>query len=275
MPYQSELGMYFKFIFLVFSTLFLLACSKNEQKHEIPIIAHAASGLFNPQRFYKDNTLEAIEYALNFKELDGIEVDVQVSADGTLWLYHDEFLESQTNAEGEICLLKDNYLENVYYRSLNNEKLARLIDVNFSKISGEKIIFLDFKFNYGCDFSKIHLGKLIKQIDIIKNNKLTIIPVLSAPEQIEYFKQKGFESIYLDVPNITKAKDISTQYLVEGVFIRNANVTKSDVQYLQSTSQLKVVIFDVRSSLSIRNALIKSPDFLMVEEFKTALLEGK
>ncbi len=71
-------------------------------------VAHRGGAALAPE-----NTLAAFQHALNF-HIDAIELDVQMSRDGHLVVFHDDTLERLTNGQGEIA---DHDL--AYLRSLN------------------------------------------------------------------------------------------------------------------------------------------------------------
>lgn len=94
----------FKWIFLFF---LCLGCIKTTNKtSQTKILGHKGSGTLgkynNP---YFDNSIDAILYAIT--NFDGAEVDVQMSKDKTLWLYHDNTIKSCDDSLINFCLLSD------------------------------------------------------------------------------------------------------------------------------------------------------------------------
>jgi len=87
-------------ILLYIVLLFLQSCSKVTPCDNIEVFGHAAMGLSMPNSGYHANSMEAIDLALHFPSLTGIELDVRMSNDGQLWLYHNDFLEDETTGEG-------------------------------------------------------------------------------------------------------------------------------------------------------------------------------
>ena len=69
--------------------LLIFSCQKKQDNANTKIIGHGATGLKMQSSFYHDNSLESIHKALETEGCDGIEIDVQLSASGTLWLFHD------------------------------------------------------------------------------------------------------------------------------------------------------------------------------------------
>ena len=128
---------------LLLSSL-LLACRKQESYPDVQIFGHAGMGMDIGMSAFHDNSLEAIELALSLPSVNGVEVDVRMSADGTLWLYHENTLEAHTDGEGCIFETTDQALEKVRYKSLHHEKLARL-DQIWPYVRPQHKVILDLK----------------------------------------------------------------------------------------------------------------------------------
>jgi len=85
-----------------------------EPELEVKILGHKGGGTssFNP--LHIENTLPSVQDGL--KKMDGIELDVQMSLDGTLWLYHDpdvSYTSCGSAWSGTIPLLTDSEIQNV------------------------------------------------------------------------------------------------------------------------------------------------------------------
>lgn len=266
---------YFKISLLLL--VLITACQKkSKDQADFKIIGHAVTGLYNPQRIYKDNTLEAINYAVSFDDLDGIEIDLQMSKDGSFWLYHDENLSSQTNKKGKVYSLSNEELLEVHYSSLNKERLTSLNVVTFPEFESEFELYFDLKdFNYR-DVNEVDVEVMLEEIDEFKNElpeNISIRVILPKLEFIEIFLSNGLEKIYTDVNSYASAAQIKKDYPdLEGVFIRNSAISREEVSKLMSEN-LEVIIFDMRSLNSIRRAINKGANKIMVEEFRTALPE--
>mgnify|MGYP000132337232 CR=1 FL=1 len=248
-----------RFSLLITSILLLFACEKKSFHSDVPIVAHAASGLFNPKRLFHDNSKEAVHYALSFQELDAIELDVQVSADGTAWLYHDEDLSSQTNASGIIRTLSDDFLSTVHYNSLQNEQITPISEIDWETFSNPKLLFWDIKL-FGINSSDTLL--LDNFVQVLKNFPLQYTHAIIINNNSLAQHLRNFEfSLYADAINVANAKEILSLDWCDGIFIRNNVVAKEDIPNLQQNGK-KVVIFDVRVPKSIREAAAKKPDWV-------------
>lgn len=104
------------------------------------IIAHR--GLTS---LHLENTLEALEAAFDLGNADGVEFDVQLSADKTPWVFHDRNLRRLTNDTRNIDELSDQEIEDLdqHYRG-QTYKIAKLSSV-LQKLPKNKILNVELK----------------------------------------------------------------------------------------------------------------------------------
>ncbi|MFT7452721.1 MAG: glycerophosphoryl diester phosphodiesterase, partial [Patescibacteria group bacterium] len=104
---------------LLYLTITLLAfsCQKkdfdivNLNNNQIDILGHAGMGISSR---YPINSFESVSKSLAIGA-DGTELDVQLTADGILVVFHDQNLESSTNKKGIINDLTWAQIEGAYY----------------------------------------------------------------------------------------------------------------------------------------------------------------
>lgn len=249
----------------------IFGCSKENVSTNVPVLGHAATGLYNPQQMFKDNTAEAVEYALSFEALAGIEIDIQLSNNQSFWLYHDDDLGSQTSGSGAVGDRSDEYLEGLSYATLNKERLAALEALQFDNVQGTKIVFLDLKFFLLGQYDneeKISIANKLKELINEKSKQITFIPIVRSLENFNIFKESGFEKVFADVIDLeTAGKRFDEGF--DGVFIKDSFVNSEDVAELKTKGE--VILFELRTVNSIKKAMQKNPDFLLVHEFRTAL----
>ena len=260
------------FIFI----LCLGSCGKNHNYPDLPIIGHAITGLYNPQRIYKDNSKEAFEYALLYSDLAGIEVDVQLSKDGNLWLYHDTDLSSQTDFSGAIGSRLDSELEKISYSTFHQEKLARLDEIIFPSNRLDLILYIDLKdFSYR-EMDTLIAEQVINSLKLFQNknpNFTNFNIILSNLAYSNLFYENGYIAIYSDIVDFQDGLNNKEEFgLLKGVFIKNKSVTKEEVDQLKA-NDLKVILFEINSVASIREAKLKFPDELLPVDFLKALKE--
>ena len=87
-----------KYIPFLFLFCLLLACRKNTSLPDIQKIGHSGMGLYGD---YPMNSFESMMQAL-FMGADGLEMDLQMTRDSVLILFHDEELSNRTNGSGKL-----------------------------------------------------------------------------------------------------------------------------------------------------------------------------
>lgn len=258
---------------IYFVLLFLFACQKEKNNSNTKVIGHAATGLKMPSSFYHDNSIEAIHKALETEGCDGIEIDVQLSATGTLWLFHDSELSVETNASGCLNSKSDAELEAIRYQTLHKEKLARFQDIPFHKLMGktlmldlrhynacqETIVTADLVLNRLLQYPELQTGNI--QVYLLTNYQPWLLEMASAP----------FEIIY-STETLSEANLILGYSSVHGLMIKNAKITKEEVAQLKDSGK-KIIIFEVRSPKNIRKALRKRPDYLVTDDIRATIIE--
>jgi glycerophosphoryl diester phosphodiesterase len=81
----------------------VLGCSEvPPETSDIKIFGHGGAGFDIVNSVYAPNSVSSIASALDDYHLDGVEVDLQFTADSLLIVYHDGFLEGSTQCKGKI-----------------------------------------------------------------------------------------------------------------------------------------------------------------------------
>jgi glycerophosphoryl diester phosphodiesterase len=253
--------------------LTLIGCQKKDGYAEVLVIGHGGNGLDNLNSFYHDNSLESILMALDTEGCSGVELDVQMSIDGTLWLFHDETLANETGGEGCIPDQTDAYLGTLHYSTLNAEDLIRLDDVPSSHLMG-KIVYIDTRSLNNCSGSEIDVMHYLGNVNDFQAANLTaeIVICTGSLTWLEVFQTAGYKVM----PQIT-AMEMYQDFLISfpmfvGVVVANSDIKKEEVSLIQGEGK-EVVIFDVRSSTGIRSAFKKMPDAIMTDNIRKTLIE--
>lgn len=265
--------MYFKYTHIVVLGL-LLSCSKSKSDFsDVEILGHVASGLYNPNQLFPENSAEAIEYVLSFEEVGGVEIDVQFSKDGELWLFHDEILDDKTNGTGKICEKSTLEMQSIHYLTLNKEHVAPLNSVDFNKANRVKKVFLDIKLgdcNYDFDVFT-HLKSSIDALSLEYQGEIEFIYIANYNDLTTLFLAEGY-TIFRDVTSYQFALEMLENFDVKGFYIRHYQLKKEEVKALQELGK-EVALFEMRSPVSIRKALKMQPNFILVEDVKSAIVE--
>jgi glycerophosphoryl diester phosphodiesterase len=135
-----------------------LSAVDNLRDNEIAIIGHGGMGFQSPEVNLPANSFEGITKAVEGYQVDGVEVDVQLSADGVLFLYHDSRLQTLTDCLGCLYQHESDKLDDCKYvfgfhsQNFRNQKLVRLETIieRFAERITKPHIFLDLKTSLDC-----------------------------------------------------------------------------------------------------------------------------
>ncbi len=250
--------------------LLLLAtgCGKKEDFRSVLLVSHAGMGLNIQNSMYHDNSREALDMACEMMGCDGVEVDVQLSKDGELWLYHDATLESETNGQGCIPELTRDELQTMHYNSFHKEKLCPLSEISNEELCG-KDLFLDLRHLNACAQTFVSVETMINQLSILTLDQKKCWLITNYSEWIDPLKQANLNVLFqLDESVSVPQEAVSA----EGYVIRNNIITSDQVQEIRSSGK-KLFIFDVRSPKGIRSALEKHPDGILSDDIRAAIIE--
>lgn len=250
----------------------LLGCKKGKDLYPETILGgHACAGLNASNSPYHDNSKEAFEYALSYPEIGAIEIDVRISKDTTAWLFHDDRLDETTNGTGCVSDRSDAYLMNLKYRGLKNEKLVRAIDLP-ADLKGTQLI-VDFRELSGCDLQPADSVVLVQGLRDINehfyNTSITVI--CNSTRLLSVFQTWGWKK-FLYSYNYTHFYNYQTYIPFDGVCWSSSVCSEEEVQAVKSTGK-EVVLFSVRSPKTIRKALKKHPNIILVDNLKEGINE--
>lgn len=134
---------------------------ENLRNNKIGVIGHGGAGFPSTEVNLPSNSLEGITKAVEGYGTEGVEVDVQLSKDGILFLYHDSRLQTLTDCVGCLHQYEAEELDDCKYvlgfntQNFNNQKLVRLETIikRFSSRTSKPYIFLDLKTSPDCPHS--------------------------------------------------------------------------------------------------------------------------
>ncbi len=253
--------------------LLLFSCQKEKNNSNTQVIGHGATGLKMPNSFYHDNSLEAIHKALETEGCDGIEIDVQLSSSGTLWLFHDAELSTETSHSGCIHSKTDEELDQIRYKTIRKEKLIRLKSIPFGKLKG-KTLMLDLKHYNACANAFVE-SELIRQQLLqhpeLFDGSIQVYLITNYQPWIAEFESSNFELIY-STETYSEVEGFLSTNSFAGVMIKNSEIERHQVKELKALGK-KIIIFELRAPKSIRKALKKRPDYLVTDDLRATIIE--
>jgi glycerophosphoryl diester phosphodiesterase len=250
----------------------LYSCSKRERFPTTHIIGHGGTGLKNINSIYHDNTQESVTMALETLGCDGVEIDIQLSKDNELWLFHDDYLNELTTGNDCISAHSYDYLKSVTYKTTKKEKLIRLKELNIQ--AKNKTILLDLRHYSFCNEALVDAQKFEEELLLFYNKVDPSISIQLIVKNLNWVKtfDLGKHSIIYEVSDLNKFYTFNNQFSLKGIAIRNDDITASEVKQLQNEG-IEVHLFNIRAPKPTRKALRKKPDFIIVDDLRTAIIE--
>lgn len=249
---------------------FLISCNKNERYPEVQIFGHAGMGMNIAYSIYHDNSEEAIDLALSLPGINGVEMDVRMSKDGTLWLYHENHLEASTDGVGCVAELTDQELAKVRYKSIHREKLVKLNEI-LEKLAPGRTFILDIKHWNDCAQAYSDMQRFKAALMAIPDElKDRLIIDSSYPYWLAALSQKYrvvFSTVSFD-EGFKKIKEIPT---LHGIMMRSKDISADQIAHVKALGK-SVYLFEMRSSKMQRATMKKAPTAILADDPRGALV---
>ncbi|MEN9699329.1 MAG: hypothetical protein RLZZ301_527 [Bacteroidota bacterium] len=255
-----------RYLLLIFV---LAACQLQEMPTPVKVFGHAGNGLDIIKSIYHDNSKEAIELALSLPDIDGVEVDVRMSADGTLWLYHENTLEAESEGQGSLSACTDLQLAPLHYKSLHHERLVRLSEVLPLIKPGQQFL-LDLKHWNATSASAVDLMRFKNALLALLQNQSNCVVLITNASSFVPLLTPHFNVVFESGSREELHATLMKYPQLRGVVMRNAALSEADVRAFKAQGKW-VFAFDVRASSSQKKALLKGPSSLLSDDPKEAL----
>lgn len=260
-------------------TTVLILFASCSHKADTKIIGHKAYGTKGYNDTIMDNTLEAIKKALPF--VDGIELDIQMSLDGTIWLYHDQYFITPDSGFTSIVQMNDKEVVkrlNSIHPNVQFNTLAEVLE--YFKINNiNKTISLDIKnlFNkkiHEKDYaSRDYMNKLVDRIVFLakKNNAEDLIFVeANSSYFLNTIKEKSnIKTFYLGFTDFRKIIDYALENDYSGVShnYNDPDVTYENVQHAKK-HKLIIQLWTPNSEQDLKSVFLLNPDYIQTDNVK-------
>lgn len=270
------------YISLLSIILGLTSCAPLEvDRNDVLVLGHGGAGFLNLNSAFPPNSEASIKQVLLMQSADGTEVDVQLTADNHLVLFHDNRLETATHDTGYISGRTLSELKAIQYRS---------------------------SANLGNDYAIWPLKELL---DFISEEKLQVWLSLNVHPQYEVADQEDYnarlanafvsvlndyplrEKVVIESPEIENLRALRKNrpqgvqlYYTQPITPENLLLVESDsldgfvANYLQETESsmakareknLGVALYGIKIRMDIRPALNLKPDFVQVDNVPLTL----
>ena len=262
---------FFKHSLLLFILSILLSsCRKQESYPGVKVFGHAGMGMDMGMSAFHDNSIESIQLALSLPSMDGVEVDVRMSKDGTLWLYHENKLETHTDGFGCIFEKTDEELKKLRYKSLYREKLARL-DQIWPLLNTQHQLILDLKHWNECTAGYVDMQLFKEALYAIPLElRDQIVLDSSNPNWLAQISQ-DFKVVFSTVSFEEGLEQLEKVPALAGLMLRSKDITAEQIAYLKTKGK-ESYLFEMRSSKKQRAALQKQPSAILADDPRGALV---
>jgi glycerophosphoryl diester phosphodiesterase len=272
-------------IFAIILTLSIFSCKKGVTYSDNPVdfeftrvLAHRGGGIFAGT----PNTFEAVVYGL--EHYDGIEVDIQMSLDNTIWLSHDADIEA-CGQFGGTCFnyTSDEQIFKIDSCSGFTRKYTRLDDVfaYMQKYYPDKYISLDAKFFDGCSPSvfdinamyRYYHAEFLQVTAMLQKYNMTDMTLIESeiPQFLDLFVETDQQyHEYLSILNdYDKGSVTALEKKYDGISFKidSSNAISADFIDLIHQKGLRIQIWTTLDSLQLAETKKIYPDFIQSEVF--------
>ncbi len=259
--------LYFTIILLIITT----SCKKdfeisNLNGDTITILGHGGMGI---EHLYPLNSFESIQNCLSIGA-DGTEIDIQMTKDSVLVVFHDELLEHSTNSDGAIYLKNwDDVNDASYLFPPYAQYKVVTLDQLFSDLANPKdfTFFLDCK-NFNPDTTTAYyntfnnaLIQVIEDHDLADNvvvelKRTGLIESLQAKRpDLKIFIYQGFET---GIP-------LAIEYQLEGITLDVNTIAKEEVAEAHALG-IKIAVFNTHTKQRNVDAIEKNVDIIQTDK---------
>lgn len=275
----------------IISILFVLAglvtltnsCGKPEPiETATNFLGHKGSGNNNYNDLLIENTLPSIKSAVN--RLDGAELDIQMSLDGTPWIWHNASLKGyvcNSNSQDTIPKMRDADIEQVRIcHQTKQDRIYKLAEVlNWNNNGPGVYISLDIKVSFNATTFRLYgdrngyLTQLATSLaSIFENYRHTDKTLVEVDSQLFCTKLKSFASTraittcFMRYEPMQKKIENAIRLGYEGLSCNytDPSVTKETVAAAQKAG-LKVQLWTPYYRDELRKAFAMNPDFVQTD----------
>lgn len=260
--------------------LSFFSCGKEEFEisnlngNSITLLGHGGMGIHST---YPMNSYESISKCLNLG-MDGTEIDIQLTKDGTLVAFHDEDLSQSTSLSGTIFDFTWDELKNVDYQygPYGNYRILKLNDIfsSMSKLTNYTF-FLECKLTYFGEDAICYYELFAERlIEFIERYNLENNVYIEAKEQwfIITLKEKrpNYKIFIYTFTTFQNGFELANKYNLKGITISSKIAKKTDIDFAHANG-IMVSLFDLRNRKDNIEAINKSPDFLETDDVEGIL----
>jgi glycerophosphoryl diester phosphodiesterase len=268
------------------SLLLLISCSESSIKDidnlndgVIHIIGHGGNGFQSFDNSIPSNTWKGINKAVSAYNADGVEVDVQMTSDDQLVLYHNNKLQETTNCIGCVYdLLRSEtrscrYRSNRYFNRYVKSKVIKASEVlgNFKNRKRPPYVYLDVKVTRPCGSSVSDASYLATYaqalVDLIQADSAESFAIVTTKSATLLDNIAGIDSnilLYYENESADTSLNTAVSNSYDGITIDSAVSSKS-ISASAHNNGIRVVLFGIKSRATSLIAVDTNVDAVMTD----------
>ena len=246
------------------------SCKKTTLKPNVTVYGHAGTALHKDRSVYPPNTLQSIKNAINILDAEGVEVDVQMTKDSVLVLFHDPYLDYSTKLKGCISNynfseLKNLTIDNSKYKLVSLKTILELIQ------KYNKFIYLDIKSYDFCKASEIRTTtfkyalnqSMINIKNDFKNN------IILGSKSAEFIENLDYPNKCFETTSVYSALTEANEHDFKNVLFFLKFITESDKTLLTNIN-INWGIIGLKDKWTTENAMALKPNFVITDNIAYA-----
>jgi glycerophosphoryl diester phosphodiesterase len=266
-------------LLILFSLVIISACRKdkiiidNLNGNKISCLGHGGMGIGHT---YPMNSFESISKSLNLGA-DGTEIDLQMTKDGVLVLFHDKELSISTDMSG---LIND-----YNWNELKKARYSHFPYLNYSLISLEELFqqienAKNHVFAFDCklypkgseeDYYNSYISSLISLINKYKLNKHQVCIESQSIDFLEKFQMQNQDlQLFIYPRSFEEGLELALKHKLFGITISTRAVNKEQIATAHSHN-LRIAIWNTHSANDNLEAIKKNPDYIQTDNLKKLL----
>jgi glycerophosphoryl diester phosphodiesterase len=247
-----------------------LSCEKQEAVKNKYIFGHAGMSL-SPERFvFPPNSEESIRYALAVLQADGVEIDLQLSKDSVLVLFHDAYTDEFLEHNG--CIGEFTYQELKSFEYYDRFKIIDLKTAINCSVKTGKYLVLDLK-NYDyCAQKRVnnetYSNALKKELDNLTVEEKRMIYLTSQRTDLLTAISDTMVQKYLEITNLEVDIDKIKEADIDGALLRLEQLNQATESALIA-KQIPYGVFNVKIKKEIKKAVGSGVNFIISDNIAT------
>jgi glycerophosphoryl diester phosphodiesterase len=236
-------------------------CQKDLVYDDTLVYGHAGTTIHPELWVYPANTKESVLYALDALGAEGVEIDIQMTKDSVLVLFHDPFLDGVSNLTG--CIAHYNFSEltnlNLYQSKYELVTLEEIFALCFER---NKKLYLDLKpFNHciGADVNHQTFNNALNKLLVPYSSQQKTNIVVNT-RNIELLDDLTDSSIIksFETENIPLAIEKYQTGEIDEVGVKLVAMNETNASEMNAAG-LNFTIFSLKSQKEIQRGLLFSP----------------